>query len=115
MIEKYNGWTNYETWRVALWLDNDQHSHSACREFAWECWDEAEGDQSFTRRERATFALAGQLKEMHQDNNPLTGKADVYSDLLSAAMSDVNWQEIAAGYIEAEAEADQTRAAEAEA
>ena len=20
---KYNGWTNYETWNVALWLDND--------------------------------------------------------------------------------------------
>src|SRR5215472_14793526 len=23
MSEGYNGWTNYETWNVALWLDND--------------------------------------------------------------------------------------------
>ena len=22
--EKYNGYTNYETWAVALWVDNDQ-------------------------------------------------------------------------------------------
>jgi len=25
----YNGWTNYETWNVALWLDNDERSHRA--------------------------------------------------------------------------------------
>ena len=24
----YNGWTNYETWNVALWLDNDYFYYS---------------------------------------------------------------------------------------
>tara|TARA_R100001015_G_scaffold3122_1_gene1045 strand:- start:104 stop:409 length:306 start_codon:yes stop_codon:yes gene_type:complete len=24
----YNGWTNYETWNVALWLDNDYFNYS---------------------------------------------------------------------------------------
>lgn len=27
----YNGWTNYETWNVALWLDNDQESYDIAR------------------------------------------------------------------------------------
>lgn len=23
--QKYNGWSNYETWCVSLWLSNEQH------------------------------------------------------------------------------------------
>ena len=26
MSERYNGWTNYETWLVNLWMDNEQGS-----------------------------------------------------------------------------------------
>ena len=32
----YNGWTNYETWNVALWLDNDYESYQfakTCKNF----------------------------------------------------------------------------------
>ena len=27
----YNGWTNYDTWNVALWLDNDYESYNIAR------------------------------------------------------------------------------------
>ena len=27
----YNGWTNYETWNVALWMDNDEESYKIAR------------------------------------------------------------------------------------
>ena len=27
----YNGWTNYETWNVALWLGNDEGMYSLAR------------------------------------------------------------------------------------
>jgi hypothetical protein len=28
--KKYNGWKNYETWNVALWLQNDESMHDLC-------------------------------------------------------------------------------------
>ncbi len=27
----YNGWANYETWNVALWMDNDETSYEFAR------------------------------------------------------------------------------------
>ena len=29
---EYNGWTNYETWNVALWIQNDEGFYSLARE-----------------------------------------------------------------------------------
>jgi hypothetical protein len=31
----YNGWCNYETWNIALWINNDQDLYN----FAAECGD----------------------------------------------------------------------------
>ena len=28
--QTYNGWTNYETWNIALWLQNDENLNYAC-------------------------------------------------------------------------------------
>jgi hypothetical protein len=30
----YNGWSNWETWNMALWLDNDEGFYSLRRRFA---------------------------------------------------------------------------------
>ena len=27
----FNGWTNYETWNVALWMDNDEPTYHIAR------------------------------------------------------------------------------------
>jgi hypothetical protein len=103
---KYEGWTNYETWCVALWIDNEEGSYHASRELAKDLYRQAETsrDGRFTREFNAACALAEALKEEHEEGNPLADKPSVYSDLLSAALRDVNWHEIATQYVEEIAE-----------
>ncbi len=91
----YNGWSNYETWVVNLWLGNDEGSYNACRSLAKRCFAEAIADQVFSRKERACYQLASELKEMVEDGSPLAGEASVYSDLLNATFVAINWKEIA--------------------
>lgn len=100
--KRYNGWTNYETWVVKLWLDNDQGSYDYWREQAIDCWDVAEDkspNQFMNRADNAKVMLADCLKAEHDDqsDHPVFKAADgsVYADLLNAALSEVNWYEIA--------------------
>ena len=83
MSDGYNGWSNYETWNVKLWLDNEQGSYDECRDMA--------------RRARSVNALADQLKDMIHEAAPDLG-ASMFSDLLNAALGEVDWDEIAEAY-----------------
>lgn len=99
MNEKtYNGWTNYETWAVALWIDNEQSSYHYWREMARRHRNDAPAcqqvqDGTWTVENAARFNLADQLKEELNDAAPLK-EPTVFSDLLGAALSEVNWSEI---------------------
>ena len=87
--DEYNGWTNYETWNVKLWMDNDEGSYSFWQEEAQRAYDNAEAEKSFTRQERAALDLSAQIKDQHEENTPTT--SGCYADLLNAALSQVNW------------------------
>lgn len=97
--KSYNGWTNYETWVTALWLDNDEGSQTYWREIAGECKLAApQANQVekkiWTVEEAARFTLADRLKDEIEEGSPVQ-EASLYSDLLGAALQEVNWNEIA--------------------
>lgn len=94
-----NGWTNYETWLVALWLDNDEGSNKRVNSDAWDALTQADGDVG-----EATGNMAGLLQDMHDEGRPDSGGSGVFHDLLSAALSEVNWREIARNCIDAVAD-----------
>jgi hypothetical protein len=77
----YNGWPNYETWLVGLWLDNDEHTYRHWR---------AEASKL------STWELGRVLETSHTDASyDLTGAVGVWADLVGAALKRVDWDYIA--------------------
>jgi hypothetical protein len=94
----YNGWMNYETWLVKLWMDNDGGDYEHWRGAAREHLDAASETPPLTRLEAAAIGLADEMREQADDELP-----DL-KDLLLAALSEVNWDEIARSLIDEVAE-----------
>jgi hypothetical protein len=102
MAEKYNGWTNYETWNVKLWMDNDQGSYAYYGELAQEVYDASKADGN---PGDASYALAERIKDEYESAmadllDSAKASSTVWADLLGAALSEVNWHEIAEHLIE---------------
>ena len=98
----YNGWKNYETWNVALWIDNDRGSYGTRQAMAQEAWDSARAGQAYstqTREDAARYALSQALKEWIEGEAPDLG-ASMFADLLNAALREVDWYEIAGNFLE---------------
>ena len=77
----YNGWTNRETSLVGLWLTNDPVSYSLLSEAL-----ELE-DSDFRKAEWLEVHLKDEMYD-------LSLEASLWSDLLSTALSQVNWLEV---------------------
>lgn len=103
-LKKYQGYTNYETWVTALWLGNDFETDSELHRKAEERAEQAKEDENvkngiWTECEAAKLRLADDIQKMIEDGNPLVD-ASLYTDILTANLQEVDWQEIAAGYLE---------------
>ncbi len=90
MTERYNGWTNYETWVANLWLDEEGNYW---REKAQDIAEQKDHD-----REDSVYELGNEMWEFYQELMPIT--EGMYADLLGAAMSCINWHEIAGHYVD---------------
>lgn len=98
----YNGWKNYETWCVALWIDNEEPLYRERRRMMRQVWreaeDHAESGSAFTASELARGALSDSIKGWVSDMAPDLG-GTLWADLLSAAISEVDWFEIADNWL----------------
>lgn len=85
--QTHEGFANYETWCINLWINNEEP--------AYRHWKAAARRAKIGNSKReAVNELAELLRREIPDNAPDLG-ASCWSDLLSAALSEVNWHEIA--------------------
>ena len=97
--EGYNGYENYQTWAVCLWIDNEQSTQQWALDLARECLDSAPEHQMVregfvTVEQRARYDLADLLQDELSEGAPDIGN-NVYSDLMHSAIARVNWDEVA--------------------
>lgn len=76
----YNGWCNYETWLVNLWLTNDQSTSEYVEELVREAQDR--------------YGASEAIREFVEEMNPLLDEASMFTDLLNGALGEVQWQDI---------------------
>ena len=94
--QRHEGWTNYETWCVQLWIANDYGLYHYFRDRVREL--KAARGVSRTimlpkTRKAIELELAEELKEWANENAPNVD--GMWGDLLGAALGEVNWDEIA--------------------
>jgi hypothetical protein len=90
----YNGWSNYETWLVNLWLTNEQST------------------QDFLEHRRSILSngnnphkedlFASLIREYVEQERETwhESAASLWNDLINAALQQVDWREIARAYLE---------------
>ena len=95
MCEEYNGWTNRETWAVALWLNNDGGLYDMSQDYAKSALEEHPESGAVYCLEESLENLFDEafsdLDEMTQTG--LTMMRDIGS------LYRVNWREIAGNII----------------
>ena len=109
---RYNGWANYETWCVHLWLSNEEGTYRYWREEAGRHHEEASSHPNvrqgfWTVEQAARYTLGEAMKESFETFHPFRGEhlakpmeADVFGDLLDSALSEVRWSDVAEAFLE---------------
>ena len=100
-MQTYNGYANYETWLVSVWIDNDQRHIDHWVDVAKHHYNIAEDSKHFTKREEAIISFSGDMAECYGDRVPDSDDiGGLWTDLIRAALGSVDWHELAGKYME---------------
>ena len=86
-MSNYNGWTNYETWRVGLEIINDM----TLEDFGLDVEFPTDESSSFGIR----VILAGAMKSHVEDHIEETTEPGFARDYAMAFLENVSWRELA--------------------
>lgn len=95
-MSEYNGWTNYPTWNLALWMNNSfvqqRYWTSRAEKILKDC------DNDFVE---AKYNLASEIREDCFEREPdIKSDMGQYSDILTWALQEINFEEIAESFLE---------------
>ena len=93
-MSNYNGWTNYPTWNLALWINNE--------EILWRYWNAKAhtilAETGFNNME-SKYELASAIRNWTESNQPeQIGDIGAYSDIMTWALQEINYEEIYPAY-----------------
>lgn len=102
--QTYQGWSNYPTWAVNLWMANDEPMYREALDMARATVMHISVDSNvltgiWSEENAAKFRLADSYKDWLTEMATLD-EASFRSDILGWALEQVNWEEIAAAWIE---------------
>lgn len=84
-LPRYEGWSNYPTWAVNLWLSNDESLYAIALEHRAEATTEEE--------------LSDNLKSLVEEYClPNLSDGNLQADLIQWALAYVDWTELASGW-----------------
>jgi hypothetical protein len=89
MAATYNGWANYPTWAVNLWLSNDEGLYQEATAMT----------ETWSRGDHPKIVLADRFKTWVRDGLAPDLGASFAADLLGYALDQVDWLEIADAWL----------------
>ena len=92
----YNGWTNYPTWLVNLWLTNETSTYSYWLERTSDLFKQSQPTAYLTCQEKALTDLSRELEDTYAETIADTvGVTGFMTDLLTWSLDQVDWRSIA--------------------
>jgi len=103
ITKTYNGWANYPTWAVNLWLSNDEGLYRETLDRVESARRGAATPDDYDRVNTIRIGTADAIEHYVQELAPDLG-ASFPADLLGWALGQVDWLELADAWLEERAE-----------